>query len=211
MRKASDTGRPKSTENYGDEPEQKQQQEEPRKPLIRILGETWRRCRIRKTGTENTGRGMFQHRRESQSPVLTKARNEGVSVLLKRKKDGYEEGEGMGRRLLPTWEGTKPGFPGAAPGSTAAHQGALQIRPDPALQHHPHPPKGGRSVHFPHGSRAKWSSVPLANPTLKVILYPPEQAMEKKGSRPATLPWGLGGGVGRGAPVFIFLPDSLGL
>lgn len=73
-----------------------------------------------------------------------------------------------------------------------------QIRPDPALQHHPPPSKRWPVCPFPHGSRVKWSSVPLANPTLKVILYPPEQAMEKERFT-ARLPFRGGrGGVGRG-------------
>lgn len=57
--------------------------------------------------------------------------------------------------------------------------------------------KKGPVCPFPHGSRAKWSSFPLANPTLKVILYPPEQAMEK-GPQPAFPSVGAGvGGWGR--------------
>ena len=61
----------------------KQQQEEPRKPLIRILGETGEDAAFVKLELK-TRRKECSSTGESQSPVVNKARYKGVSVLLKK-------------------------------------------------------------------------------------------------------------------------------
>ena len=151
---------------------------------------------------------MFQHRRGSQSPVVHRARNKAVSVLLNggRRTRG---GRSHGQKVTPSLGRQKPGILGAAAGSTAAHPGASdQTGPSPEAST---PSEKWPGCPFPHGPRGKLSSFPLANLTLKVILYPLEQAMEKERFA-ARLPFRGGRGwSGRGAPVFIFLPDSLGL
>ena len=94
----------------------------------------------------------------------------------------------MGRRLLPNLRRNQARFSGCCP---RIHGGIHGCRPPRGLKPYltrscsitPTLQKVA-SLSFPHGSRAKWSSFPQANPTLKVILYLPEQAMEK-GSQPA--------------------------
>lgn len=153
---------------------------------------------------------MFQHRRGSQSPVVHRVRNKAVSVLLNGGRRRTRGGRRHGRRALPAWEGTSRGFWALPLGPRPPTRGP-QTRRDPVLQHHPPPSEKWPGCPFPHGPRGKLSNFPLANPTLKVILYPPEQAMKKE-KFAARLPFRGGQGWGgRGAPVFIFLPDSLGL
>ena len=137
------------------------------------------------------------------------------------KQKGGRRGRGEGRRgekFVPSrGRRHEPGFLHAPTRSLATYRPrAPQTRPDPVRQHHlPDPPKSTQPVLFHTGQGTSCLIFLRLTPTWKVILYPPAQVMEKEGhciqvrSLPS-LPAGQGVGW-TGSPVFIFLPDSLGL
>lgn len=109
------------------------------------------------------------------SSVISRARNKGISILPKEKEAQQEDKKRCGETETPSRGRRRSRDFWAVPEVPASPAAAAHLP-------HPHTTPAGEvpNLSFPRGSRGKLSTVPLANPTLKVIPYPPEQAMEKE-------------------------------